>query len=65
MKTLTKSIILIAMAAVLAVLIIIPVDLSAITKIKGTKWNDDGVDSCVCPGNGDCQCILIEPQTDN
>ena len=67
MKPITKSIILIVMAAVLAVLIIIPVDLFAGGVIKpGVKARINGIDTCVCPqSNGDCQCLILDPSTDN
>ena len=59
MKRSLKALVLIIMVAIFVTLIILPVNLKSETLMQGKKVVYEGVDTCVCPRDGDCQCLIL------
>ena len=59
MKRSFKALALILLAAIFVTLIILPVNLKSDVLQSGFKTIIRGVDTCVCPRSGDCQCLIL------
>jgi hypothetical protein len=59
MKRKFKVLALIIMAAIFVTLIILPVNLKSDTLMSGLKFRIDNIDTCVCPKDGHCQCLIL------